>query len=753
MKKLYSLYALLPMIGICCIALMASCSSDDEGGGTPPPLSDNSFSYGDAVKRIESVVYTVEEKVYTFYFSPTKGLIDLDAMLLADDYIKIETKTPTGDIDLLAEGNSLLYEKINVSAANAENVSTASLSLQLTSVTTAKVSLEAAMKSGETLRIEYNGTCVKSSEQQSGDDGEVDMLLDKRVFGFFMGKNEEAGTNEYYLAMTDGEFTAAGTNVSLSTAGNLLFLDFFGTPGKTWKEMPTGTFTESESGAHLTYKSDYSFVRRFDESGASVGEMMLTGPVTIKDNGDGTMTITATCVDDNDEDVRISYTGEIRIANGTFKANLPQIDRDMVIDGVYAEGVYMGDVNDLGSGMSQISIYDELGANKQPNGSAINIVVFSTKFNDPKKDRKLIPGKYSVTPLNDDYGKQGTWMPAQESTLMGMVFATGTYAMYDNGTQDGIYSYAVSGTVEIAEAPNNEYTITYDLESGYGFSIKGSYTGDVYLEDQSDDNDDDGSSTLEQDLDMDLKYLEKAYCYPQSQIFVPGLGKIDVSELTSQTPPAKEACGYQFIDIGQATGTYKPHEDYYDPGKLVEGDIIRLDLLVKPGDENKITPGTYTVSSSRYPAQMWPGVAVRGYQAGEGHIGTRWLGIGSAIGNGVPKYHKDPNNFVINGWINIPSVKGYASIYEGTVTIEKADGGDNYFTFTIDGEDVLHHKIRGSWTGPVYFGGTNTPVTSSNNRFEAKAKTANTGAPALREHYTAPKAPQPHNNMPSRITR
>ena len=98
-------------------------------------------------------------------------------------------------------------------------------------------------------------------------------------------------------------------------------------------------------------------------------------------------------------------------------------------------------------------------------------------------------------------------------------------------------------------------------------------------------------------------------------------------------------------------------------------------------------------------------------------------------------------------------MKGYASVYEGTVTIEKADGGDNYFTFTIDGEDVLHHKIRGSWIGPVYFGGTNTPVTSSDNRFEAKAKTANTGATTLREHYTAPKAPQSYDNVPSRITR
>ena len=45
---------------------------------------------------------------------------------------------------------------------------------------------------------------------------------------------------------------------------------------------------------------------------------------------------------------------------------------------------------------------------------------------------------------------------------------------------------------------------------------------------------------------------------------------------------------------------------------------------------------------------------------------------------------KDPV-FVTDGPLNIPSMKGYASLYTGTVTIEKAEGGDNYFTFIIDG--------------------------------------------------------------------
>ena len=98
-----------------------------------------------------------------------------------------------------------------------------------------------------------------------------------------------------------------------------------------------------------------------------------------------------------------------------------------------------------------------------------------------------------------------------------------------------------------------------------------------------------------------------------------------MADLTTVTPPAPEACGYQFIDLGLATGTYKhdPTGEYNDPGKLVEGDIVRLDLLVEPGDEGKITPGTYTLSPNRYPAQMRPGVAAatRAAKAISAHAG------------------------------------------------------------------------------------------------------------------------------------
>lgn len=105
---------LLSVIGLCG-CLFPSCSNDD--GNTPTPgMSGNSFVYGNVESKIESVVYTVDERQanYAFYFSPTRGLDDLGSMLTADDYILVVTPAPTGAIDLMSAGNRLTYKQIDV---------------------------------------------------------------------------------------------------------------------------------------------------------------------------------------------------------------------------------------------------------------------------------------------------------------------------------------------------------------------------------------------------------------------------------------------------------------------------------------------------------------------------------------------------------------------------------------------------------------------------------------------------------------
>lgn len=693
------------------------------------------------------MVYTVddESRVYSIYFSPTQGIIDLEAMLLADDYILITTPTPTGDIDLLAQdgGNSLAYKSFKISAETAANVAKSSLSLQLTSQTTVKMTLDAALNSGETLQANYYGTCIRYSEEVIQGEG---ITLDKPVFSWWRG-GTSADTNNYYIAVSDVETVVNhGTSISMRQAGYALVLDCYFNSGSQWKTFPTGTFTESDSNADHTYYDSNSFVAYYD--GSTYTTMHLSGDVIISRDENKITKISTTFIDSEGIDHPISFEGDLRVGNGTTMPSLPQLMQDAHIEGFYADGVYEGDIFKIGSGLSEVTIIDEAGDNDLPNSYGLNVAVFSTKFLDPKTERKLVAGTYQASSSGD----QGTWMPTTEMTILGMVIPTGTYAAYtpeDDGSQTAYYAYASEGTIEIEDHGNKYYTISVDLESQAGYSITGGIKNyNIYLTDQSDDSENDGSSTLTEDLDLDLDYVEKARCYPQEKIYISGLGYVNVSEVTTvAAPPAPEECGYQYIDIGLVTGTYlhDPTGEYDDPGKLVEGDIFRLDLIVNPGDEGKITPGTYTVSPNRYLVSMWPGVCFRGVQVSEGHIGTRWYEVCSAIGNGYPQYYHDPEYKVVDGWLNVPSVSGYASLYEGTVTITKADGGDNYFTFEIDGQDVLHHKIKGTWTGPVVLGNSDTPVVDSGKHFEAettttakseKVATRKSKAPMMRDYVS-----------------
>ena len=53
--------------------------------------------------------------------------------------------------------------------------------------------------------------------------------------------------------------------------------------------------------------------------------------------------------------------------------------------------------------------------------------------------------------------------------------------------------------------------------------------------------------------------------------------------------------------------------------------------------------------------------------------------------------------------------------------------GESAHYHRVNGEDVLHHKITGSWTGPVVLGGSDTPVADSGKHFDEE-DSASSGA-------------------------
>ena len=562
-----------------------------------------------------------------------------------------ESATASEDAKNAAESAKSAIENLEVSSATADKVSRKSLSLQLTSTTTLEMNLDVAMTDGTSLLAAYDGLCF------NGETGADAITLDKQIFFYYMGDAENgAGTSNYYLAVTNLEdWQGSGENFKPLSEGYILTLDFYGEKGDDWTAFPDGTFTESSGHEAQTYysASAYSFVTYCAASGTST-DLKLTGePVTVTRNDNGTVTVTAEFIDVDGNDRTITFTGELNISNGTFTSYLPQIGKDVYFDGIPTEerpgmgatANYYGDLYGVGSGLIEVLMYDTATANNIPGGYAMTVTFCTNTFNDTKNLR-IPEGTYQV---NETMG-QFTALPGSEVEipLFAIVVPSGTYASYTDETETGYYSYASGGTIKVSQSGDSGYyTLEFDLVTRDGYTITGAYNGDIEISDQSEDDGNDGSTNLEENVEMDLSYLPSASCFPRDQIYAAGLGMIDVDDIDNAElfTPVGQACGYQVIDIGAATGYFEPNPLFPERGKLHEGDVIRMDLLVEPGTEDRITPGTYTVTSNRYPAQMKPGVCVRGYTGTEGNDGGP---IWENAENGSPE--KAVNNGKGFGW-------------------------------------------------------------------------------------------------------
>ncbi len=686
----YILKFSLCAIAACLMLASNSCKKDEAPN---VEILINQFCFNGVTNDIQSVLYEYDNLngVYTFFISPSKGIEDIEAMLNANDFIKITSSVANGEIDLTSEGNSLSYMDFSISSAESSGIEYSELSLVLDS-NNLRLSLSAKKNSGDELRAEYHGTCTNVSENH--------ITLDRAVMSFYMGKESEL--ENYYIVLTNAEFKLDGNEYSLESEGYALQMDLYVDNAGFVLDLPEGEYGSSSTASNFTYSDKFSGIMMKDAAG-NVSELIpLTDKVVIEASGNNTYTISASFVQDGTT-YSVSFSGELPMENADFNPSLPQIGEDLDFKGFYAEAVYEGNILENGTGLMEIVIYDENWENRISPGYGMTLVLLHDLFLDSKKSR-IMPGEYTVSSSLE----HSTCITTEEINIMGLVMPLGSYVMKNDGTENAEYAYVAGGNITVSENGMNT-VIDGTILTPDGYTVKIYFDGPIGITDNSKD-DNDGSTTLEKDLALDLDYLPTAYCTPKTDIWVKGLGTIPVEDLTTVTPPAEEACGYQIIDIGMATGFYD------EDGILVEGDIIRLDLLVNPGDEGKITVGTYTVTPNRYPASFRPGVAPRGYQGMEGNLGTRYMDIANAIGSG----DIDGDGVVEeNVPLNIPTQAGFACLYEGTVTISKAAGGENYYTFEIDGMDVLKHKITGSWTGPVCLMGTDTPVLPSDNSFNA----------------------------------
>lgn len=684
-----------------------------------PQQLKNAFSYsGGEPVSIGSVVYTVGETAeegYAFYVSPTRGLLDPEAAEMADDYIRISVSDPYGKVDFSETGNEVIYEDIQVSSSSMSSVSSASLSVDLTSSRTLSLRLDVTMASGQTLKAEYDGYCVK----YPADPESFDVVLDKTIYSYYFGQSSTASdTHNYYFTFTDADFTVDSSSSSpsyeLDGEGYVFILDLFTDIGDRWKDLPSGVYSEADDYTDHTYTINYSAAFHFDSEGTRT-QLLLAGPLTVDTDDDGVTTISGTFYENNAKRT-FAYKGKLDIKNGTVTMSLPQIGHDVTdFQGTYAEGLYNGNLFGSGTGMMQVNIQDANAAKGEAGYSAV-LVLFNKLFAD-SAEADIIPGTYVAA---KDYSI-GTWMPTQEVQYMGMIIPMGVFIQYTAPDQETSYLYGSAGNINIESIWTDSgyaFRIVFDLESVDGYAMKGSYEGKIEIYDESDDQDsDDGTSSLENDIVMDLSYIPQAYMSPQTQIVVPALpNPIDVNQF---------GCGFQYIDIGLATGTPVGTENGQTK-YAYEGDIIRMELLMPEGNQNNITPGIYTVCPERYNGYFEPFVCPPGYATSTGFLGTRYEHLyeirGSVWvdedGDGV----QDPGEVKTDWPLGRSSVDEYACIKGGNVEISLSDKGENWYKFKFNFYCGREHSVSGTWEGPVYFSGSTNPVLPAESQKQGKAR-------------------------------
>ena len=382
----------------------------------------------------------------------------------------------------------------------------------------------------------------------------------------------------------------------------------------------------------------------------------------------------------------IVYEGQLQIVDqpedGGFY--LPQIGRDVEVVGFSATATYYGNMLEAGTGMMQINIYDETYDTEEGQGRSRRCarrIQRPVRQSEGSRDQApRISGQHlvpmGVVDARRGNSDGGAGIPARHLCPVGRRNLFRTIFLRKGGassrSRPPVRPKAKTAKIEPV------YKIEFNLTSKDGFTLKGSYTGVIPITDASDDkSDDDGTSTLERDYDMDLSKIKKAHYYTSDQVYIQGIG---------YKPISSYGCGLQFINIGiEWVGDHL--EDFVDrePG----GDIVRVELTTEPGKENEITPGTYEVTEQRWPAYIKPGVMMRGIMLDGGLHGSRWM-------HQTYSMWGDDNKI-------FEYMDGHALLYDGQVTITKVEGEgkENWYRFEVDGICVRKHHVRGTWEGPV----------------------------------------------------
>lgn len=235
--------------------------------------------------------------------------------------------------------------------------------------------------------------------------------------------------------------------------------------------LPDGSYAGSEDIADMTFRindENESYVIRLID-GSTVQTAVTGGTVDI-DVTDGIYRIECALTLDGDEEYTYSYTGEIIFHNRSQEGMYSTLNEDVAISGLsqgyvelFGESMFEGAESDMARIVLGDDDFDILTLLGKGHGVVID-------FNIPVGSESIPDGRYEILPSDASSIPAGTLVPGMIS--YSMFFG----CWYFSGMNEAALC---DGTVDISHSGSN-YEISFSLKDGYGHTVSGSYSGELY---------------------------------------------------------------------------------------------------------------------------------------------------------------------------------------------------------------------------------------------------------------------------------
>ena len=466
----------------------------------------------------------------------------------------------------------------------------------------------------------------------------------KELYGVYYGtKYGLNGEYSYFITLSDLPYGADGYS---QPGGTYYILDMFGPAPEDGGFMcPVGTYTLGEPGAtaEFTFTPDISFAATISEDGESrtMNVTFTEGTIDVSKDDSGNYVIEATLVDNNGDRHHITYTG----GEGTWKDDsAPEqpaygtVDRDLNMGAITAATsefvVASGDKNVMTILFSFTDMPADAEGNVTPPGSILTLEAFMPY----DANGYIAQEEYEVVEGANFY----LIVPGRIDDVFGMPAPSGAYVEYVDETGYPYYGAITAGTMKVSGPGYGWYTIEWDFTTAEGYSVTGSWTGNLPTEMPSE------FSTLDSDYTLDLSNIEASATY-YGDWYVNGGGDWQIT--------------------------------LYPPIGTTGGDGLIIDLNAeKLGYDAGIPAGTYTAGAEDFPEPAYPEVGEyrRGFLSYAGKPqGTCYVGD-------------------LDGMRN-PSEMAPAT--DGDLIISYNDDGT--YTLEFSFLDDMGHTWDGEWTGYI----------------------------------------------------